>query len=280
MGISVIVLTRNSEATIRDCLESVSQNKPQEIIVVDGYSSDKTMDIVKEYTDKIYFDEGKGICYARQLGAELATEEYIFYVDSDVLLPPNTLETMLAELKMKGYSAMAARTIFSGGRGYLKWAFTRYRTVINPERPGEKKATIPMKATILPRELVLKYKFDISTPSLDDISISYKLITNGYKIGISSAYIHHNHPPEGRGSYWCGIAAAESFLKFKKSPALLIRYTLLRGLGAPIQGLVLSIAKGDLRLVPFFMYSFLKLAGGFISKLFSALLGALRRVRS
>lgn len=125
MGISAVILTKNSEATIRDCLELVSQNNPQEIIVVDGYSSDKTTDIVKEYTDRIYFDEGKGICYARQLGAEVATEEYIFYVDSDVVLPPNIMETILTQLKMKGYGAITAQTILRGGSSYPTWAYTR-----------------------------------------------------------------------------------------------------------------------------------------------------------
>jgi len=282
MGTSVVILTKNSEATIRDCLGSVSQNNPQEIIIVDGYSTDKTMDIVKKYTSKIYFDENKGICHARQLGAEMATEEYIFYVDSDVILPPNTVETMLTQLKMKGYGAITARTILRGGSGYLTWAYTRYRNVVNPERPGEKKATIPMKATIFPQELVLKYQFDLSTPNWDDASMSHRLIENGHKIAVSSAHIYHCYSPDRkhRGAYWVGVATAESFLKYKKSPALVIKYTLLRGLGSPIQGLLLSIAKGEPRLIPCFIYIFLVQAAGFVSRLLSALLGKFRWAKS
>lgn len=282
MGISVIVLTKNSETTIQDCLESVSQNNPEEIIVVDGYSTDRTLDVVKQYTNKIYFDEGKGLCYARQLGAEMATEEYIFYVDSGVILPPNTLETMLAELKTKGYGAMTARYKIIGAAGYLGWAAARYRNVINPIRPGEKKATIPMRATIFPRELVLKYKFDLSTPNWDDASISHNLLKAGYKLAVSPTCVYFYHPSgrKGRGVYWGGIALAESFLKYKKSPKLLIRYTLLRGPGGPIQGLVLSIARGELRLIPYFVYVLLGQTAGFISGLFSALLGAFRRAKS
>lgn len=282
MGISAIVLTKNSEATIQDCLESVSQNNPEEIIVVDGYSTDRTLDVVRQYTDKIYFEEEKGLTYARQLGAEMATEEYIFYVDSDVILPPDTLETMLSELRVKGYGAMTARTLAGGGPGYLAWAVSRYKNVINPERPGEKKATIPMKATIFPRELVLKYKFDLSMQLWDDASISYRLIENGYKLAVSSAYVHHRHPTDkmGRSAYRGGFAIAESFLKYWKSPTLLIRYTLLRGLGSPIHGLAWSIAKGDLRLVPYFVYVFLGQSVGFISRLLSVFLPSLRRPKS
>ena len=282
LPISVIILTKDSKATIQECIEAVCQNSPEEIIVVDGCSSDGTMDIVKQYTSRIYYDEGKGLCYARQLGAEMAAEEYIFYADSGVVLPPNTLRTMLDEIKMKGYGALTARYRIKGATGYLGWASSRYKTAINPESPGERKATIPMRATIFPRELVLKYGFDLSTPNWDDASISYNLLKAGYKLAVSQTCVYFYHPwgRKGRGVYWGGVALAESFLKYKKSPTLLMRYTLLRGLGSPIRGLAMSLAKGDLRLIPYFVYVSLGQATGFISGLFSALLASLRGTKN
>lgn len=281
MGISAIILTRNSEVTIRECLESVTKNSPQEIIVVDGYSTDKTLDIVKAYTDKIYFED-KGLTYARQLGAKMASEEYIFYSDSDVVLNSGTLEIMLAEMKDQGYGGLAARTLIGDGHGYIAWAYERYKNVINPEMPGEKIATIPMKATMFPRELVLKYKFDLSMQLWDDASISRNLIENGYKLAMSSALVYHNHPPEkmGRSAYRGGFAIGESFLKYRKSPSLLVKYTLLRGLGSPIHGLLVSISKGDPRLVPYFLFVFFGQIFGFAGRLLSPLMPSLRRPKS
>ena len=84
LPISVIIIAKNAERTIEECLSAVKKSNPAEIIVVDGNSTDRTVEIARRYTEHIYPDEGKGIGYARQLGAEMASQEYIAYVDSDV----------------------------------------------------------------------------------------------------------------------------------------------------------------------------------------------------
>jgi len=50
--LSVIIITKNEERNIRACLESVQWT--DEIIVVDGGSIDRTVDITKEFTQKIF----------------------------------------------------------------------------------------------------------------------------------------------------------------------------------------------------------------------------------
>jgi glycosyltransferase involved in cell wall biosynthesis len=58
MGISVLINTFNEEKNIRKCLETVKW--ADEIIIVDMYSDDKTVEIAKEYTDKIFYFERMG----------------------------------------------------------------------------------------------------------------------------------------------------------------------------------------------------------------------------
>jgi glycosyltransferase involved in cell wall biosynthesis len=50
--LSVVVITKNEEKNIQDCLGSVSW--ADEIIVVDDYSSDRTVELAKKYTDKVF----------------------------------------------------------------------------------------------------------------------------------------------------------------------------------------------------------------------------------
>ena len=56
--ISVLVMTKNEEANIRACLESVKW--ADEVVVVDSHSEDKTLEISREYTDKIHQFEWNG----------------------------------------------------------------------------------------------------------------------------------------------------------------------------------------------------------------------------
>ncbi|TFH46834.1 MAG: glycosyltransferase [ANME-2 cluster archaeon] len=53
LDVSVVVCTKNEESRIEDCLKSIVNNNPGEIIVVDGESTDTTIDIAKKYTNKV-----------------------------------------------------------------------------------------------------------------------------------------------------------------------------------------------------------------------------------
>jgi glycosyltransferase involved in cell wall biosynthesis len=99
MGISVLIHTFNEEKNIRNCLETVKW--ADEIIIVDMYSDDKTVEIAKEYTEKIYFFERVGYADpARQFALEKATHEWILVVDADELVPLK-LKNKLIEIMEK-----------------------------------------------------------------------------------------------------------------------------------------------------------------------------------
>ena len=53
LPISFVIITYDEEKNIRDCLESV-KGWVDEIFIVDSYSADKTLEIARKYTDKIY----------------------------------------------------------------------------------------------------------------------------------------------------------------------------------------------------------------------------------
>jgi len=84
--ISILIHTLNEERNIRNCLETVKW--ADEIIIIDMYSDDKTVEIAKEYTDKIFYHERMGYADpARQFGLEKATHEWVLQVDADELVP-------------------------------------------------------------------------------------------------------------------------------------------------------------------------------------------------
>lgn len=84
--LSVVVVTRNEEDIIRQCLASIKW--ADEIIVVDSHSTDKTVEIARRYTDKIFF-VSKDVPDAninKNLGMEKAVGDWILFLDADEIV--------------------------------------------------------------------------------------------------------------------------------------------------------------------------------------------------
>lgn len=97
--ISVVVLTRNNESVITDCLKSlVALDYPAdryEIIVVDGHSQDKTPEIAREYGARVLSDEGKSKAGAYNVVIQAVRGEYIAFTDADCTVDRNWLRNLL-----------------------------------------------------------------------------------------------------------------------------------------------------------------------------------------
>ena len=115
--VTIGLCVKNSEKTVGDTIKSViSQDFPHEnmeIIVVDGGSKDKTIDIVNntltgtKIDASIIFDKGKGLGAARQMVVDNARGNYILWVDSDVILSKDFLKRQLDFLKKHTEVGMA-----------------------------------------------------------------------------------------------------------------------------------------------------------------------------
>ncbi|MEM2925803.1 MAG: glycosyltransferase family 2 protein [Methanocellales archaeon] len=104
-SVSIIIPTYNEEALIENCLRSIrAQNilakYPDyfEVIVVDSYSSDATVEKAKRYVDRIIFAP-RGKLNARDLGIRNANGEIIVSVDADVFAPVNWLNLLLRHFR-------------------------------------------------------------------------------------------------------------------------------------------------------------------------------------
>src|SRR3989475_11046072 len=91
--VSVIIPTKNSERTIRPCLESVCAQTYTnfEIVVVDNFSVDSTVRIAKEYADLVLL-AGPERTSQVKLGAANSKGDFIYKIDSDFVLEPSVLE--------------------------------------------------------------------------------------------------------------------------------------------------------------------------------------------
>jgi glycosyltransferase involved in cell wall biosynthesis len=90
LPISVCIITFNEEKNIVDCLESV--NWVDEIVVVDSFSQDRTVDLCRKYTDKIYQIEWQGHVKQKNCALEYASNEWVLCLDADERLSPKLKE--------------------------------------------------------------------------------------------------------------------------------------------------------------------------------------------
>jgi glycosyltransferase involved in cell wall biosynthesis len=90
--VSVIITTKNEEKNIEKCIQSVQNQtyKNIELILVDNFSEDKTIEITQKYAVKI-FSKGNERSAQRNYGANVATGKYLIYLDADMILSRDVL---------------------------------------------------------------------------------------------------------------------------------------------------------------------------------------------
>ncbi|OMD82996.1 MULTISPECIES: glycosyltransferase [Paenibacillus] len=86
--VSLCMIVKNEEKYLSRCLESV-RNKVDEIIIIDTGSTDSTLEIAKQYTNKIYhFTWVNDFAAARNESLKYATSQYVLILDADEYLDP------------------------------------------------------------------------------------------------------------------------------------------------------------------------------------------------
>ena len=98
--ISVVISAHNEEKNIEDCLKS-AQELAYEIIVVDNSSTDKTGEIARKYTKKVFEQKNdpKNIDLQKNLGFSKATGDWILSLDADERITPELAKEIESRIK-------------------------------------------------------------------------------------------------------------------------------------------------------------------------------------
>lgn len=103
--ISIIIPTLNEEKYLPLLLESLliqNFNGKLQIIIVDGKSEDKTLDVAKSYQNKfedlVFLRTERGHAYQRNRGAEKAKYKHLLFIDADVILPKKLLTNFTKDI--------------------------------------------------------------------------------------------------------------------------------------------------------------------------------------
>jgi glycosyltransferase involved in cell wall biosynthesis len=185
--VSVIITTKNEERNIEDCLRSIRNQTFQnvELIVVDNFSQDKTVETAKKYTTKVY-SKGPERSSQRNLGAKTAKGRYLLYLDADMILSPNVIEECLEKCERDRISALYIPERIIGEGFWIK--------VRDFERSFYT-GTIVDAARFIRKDLFEKIGgFDESLVGPEDWDFDRRIREIG-RTGIIHSTLHHN---EGR----------------------------------------------------------------------------------
>lgn len=219
--LSAVILTWNGEDVIKKNLESLKKQfkKNYELIVVDNNSSDKTVDIIKNYQKK--FDHFKiirnkknvGFAEGNNIGIREAKGKYILLLNQDVEAIDKAISRMIDFLeKNLDFGAVAPQLLYPDGkiqvscRPFYDWNFLikelltfgqSKKNVYNHRKSQE--IDQPMASVLMIRgDLLKKLKgFDSQRDFwlyFNDVDLSYRIHEKGFKhYLLTEAKFYHHH---------------------------------------------------------------------------------------
>jgi len=188
--VSIIIPTKNSEDTIGECLQSIRAQSygNVEIIVVDNYSSDKTLHIAERYGAKIFL-RGPERTAQVNFGAANANGKYFYRVDSDFVLQPNVIREAVDGCEKHDYDAIAVHNTPDPTVSF--WAKVR-----KVERDCYRNDELNIAARFWKKEaLAAVGGFDETIVAAEDYDLHNRLLKKGFRIGRTRAEeIHIGEP--------------------------------------------------------------------------------------
>lgn len=123
MKISVVIPAYNEEKYLPKTLESIAglDRKPDEVIVIDGGSTDKTLEIAKEGGARVITVRHRGIGRARQQGLVAAKGDIVAFTDADTVVPKDWLGKIVDTLSQNNVSGMYSVYKVSDGTLLYRW---------------------------------------------------------------------------------------------------------------------------------------------------------------
>ncbi len=189
--LSMVIPVYNGGELFRNCLLSVKQFAPPdtEIIVVADGDTDGSRNLAQEFTTKIIInDRPLGPANARNLGAEIATGDLIFFLDADVSINEQTI-TKIKLFFAKNPEITALIGSYDDQPGATNF-LSQYKNLFHHyihQQSQEEASTFWGACGVIKRDIFLKiggFNEDYKLPSVEDIELGYRLKEAGYHISL------------------------------------------------------------------------------------------------
>ena len=304
----VIIPTKNSEKIIGDCLKALKkQTIPVRIVVVDGYSTDKTRDIAKEYGTEILMEplvkiKGSNRALACNKALKFTTSEFIGFIDSDTIVPPTWAEDFLRHLYSDSRIAAVTSGCVQKGKKNFSFAVSRVVTIGSTHaqtftKVKEVKSVPGYNAIYLRKAIDEVGGFDETIGGCEDRDLNIRLRKTGWKLlGVPESPVEHrqNHTLKSfaKQMFWYGwsrgrlLKKKHIFTPLHMLPSLALLGLIVLGILFPPLEFTFSKSLFDLYYPPWFekvvevylffvsLWSFVLIAKVFTLKLWLQTIGA------
>jgi glycosyltransferase involved in cell wall biosynthesis len=215
--VSAVLIVLNNVGNIDTCIESILSQGVAKLVVVDGGSTDGTLEKVKKFPCELHVIGKTGLSHARQFGVDHVSTKYVTLVDSDNVLDLHCLSTLRADLNSSEFAGIAAQKRAFDGENL----FCRFQEWMNSKKvnkPG-KKLVIGTPSIYYSEILQTKVRYSPETKFGDDTDLCYRLSLQGYSVGTGTGICYErmvdNFKEFRAKAFLYGRADSEFFLKNK-----------------------------------------------------------------
>lgn len=238
--VSVVLVTKNAEKYLDRCIESlVGLDYPRnryEVIVIDGVSNDKSLDIIKKYKGvKLFINEKEIIGPGRNLGISVAGGEYIAFTDSDCVVKMDWLKNLVAGILSAENDVVAVggpNKIFDEDPVFARMVGYSQETFLGSGGSAQSyDITKPMYVPSIPncnilykKEVIKKEGYDNRIKIGEDLDLNFRLNNKGYRfLYLPDAVVWHHRRNSFKSFVKNMFGYGEAMIKVSKKNKRLVR---------------------------------------------------------
>jgi len=125
--VDVVVVSYNSRATLRDCVQPLAELDWARVTVVDNASADRSPEVVEDLrVEVIRSPHNGGFSYGCNLGAATGKAPYVLFLNPDARLDPGDLDVLVRALEQDHSLGVVGPRILNDDDGTLAWSQRRF----------------------------------------------------------------------------------------------------------------------------------------------------------
>ncbi len=211
--VSIIIPTKNNGDIIEKCLSSIEElDYPKdeiEIIIVDGHSTDDTVEIAKKYGCKVVYEDVGTRGGACNVGIKTAKGEFIAFTDADCVVPKDWLKNLIEHFNSEKIASVGGPNITP--EDDTEFAKCVGEVLLFLSKPGSRYGLVADKVTetfhnsgcnVAYRKKVIEEAgwFNEKLITCEDEELDYRIIEKGYNILYTpKAKVYHYRRPTWKG---------------------------------------------------------------------------------